>query len=127
MESDFCGGFGRTSFRTSPRPTAAAAVFVRGAGEGFVRKTAGAGAGEEFSAGRFSLVDGSLPAIFSDVFAVGIAAGCVSAGSTGFESAGFSPVTEAEVEEGWLRKLKIRGMAKISPANTAAPRSTGTR
>ena len=76
---------------------------------------------------RFGLFDGSLLAIFSGVFAAGVAVGAGPADSAGFAAAGVSLVTEAEVEEGWLRKLKSFGMAKINPANTAAPRSTGTR
>src|SRR3984957_433635 len=50
--SAFCGGFGRTSFRTSPRPTTAPAVFARGAGDGAVYKTADDGVSEEASTGR---------------------------------------------------------------------------
>src|SRR5580692_3568323 len=102
VESAFCGGLGRTSFKTSPRPMASAAAFARGAGVGSARRTAGAGTGEEFSAGRLTLPGGSLLAIFSGAFAVGATAGFGSADSTGFAAAGGPPVTEAEVEEGWL-------------------------
>src|SRR5882757_769488 len=96
----FCGGLGRTSFRTSPRPAVSPAVFARAAGAGSARKTAGAGAGEEFSTGIFILYGGSLLTIFSGAFAGGVAAGDGSADSTGFVAAGGWPVTEAEVDEG---------------------------
>src|SRR5437879_6219323 len=124
--SAFCGGLGRTSFKTSPRPKTSPADFARGEGAGSARKTAGDGAGEAFSAGRLSLFGGSLPAILSGVFAAGVAVGANSADSAGLTGADGWLVTEAEVEEGWLRKLKSFGMAKISPANTAAPSRTGT-
>src|ERR1700675_4179382 len=100
VESAFCGAFGSTSFKTSPRPTTSPAVFARGAGAGSARKTAGAGVGEEISAGRFILFGGALLAIFSGAFAAGEASGWSSRDSTGFATAGCSLVTEAEVEEG---------------------------
>jgi len=127
VASDFRGGCGRTSFITSPRPGASDAAFARGAGAGSVRKTAGAGAGEEFSAGRVLLFGGSLAAIFSGAFGAGATAGCGLVASTGFATMGGSLFTEAEADDGWLRKLKSLGMAKISPAKTAAPSTTGTR
>src|ERR1700720_190955 len=101
VESAFCGGFGKTSLKTSPRPTAAPAVFARGAGAGSARKTAGAGVSEEASTGRFILFGGSLPAIFSGAFVTWEASGWSSRDSAGFV-VGCSLVTEAEVEEGWL-------------------------
>src|SRR5579863_10199204 len=110
----------------SPRAGASDAAFARGAGAGSVRRTAGAGAGEELSAERFSLFGGSLAAIFSGAFAAGATAGCGWAASTGFAATDGSLFTEAEADEGCPRKLKSLGMAKIRPAKTAAPSTTGT-
>ena len=102
MASDFCGGWGSTSFMTSPRPTTSPAVFARGTGDGSVRNTAGAGTGEALSVERFTLAGCSLEAISAGAFVAGFAAGCSWGDSAGFVAAGGSLIADAEVEEGPL-------------------------
>ena len=88
--------------RTSPRPTTSAAVLARGAGDGSVRKTAGAGAGEALSVERFTLAGGSLDATSAGAFGAGVAAGCGWKDSAGFVAVGRWVIADAEVEEGSL-------------------------